>query len=82
MRLRVWIGLLAAVAVIIGGGRSPRSDGLLGDPQGDAVRPEHVVKPLRLEVLRGKAHQVRRTVIHEVAHHFGIDDDRLTELGW
>jgi predicted Zn-dependent protease with MMP-like domain len=26
--------------------------------------------------------QVRRTVIHEIAHHFGIDDDRLTELGW
>ncbi len=26
--------------------------------------------------------QVRRTVIHEVAHHFGIDDDRLGELGW
>ena len=26
--------------------------------------------------------QVRRTVIHEVGHHFGIDDDRLTELGW
>jgi predicted Zn-dependent protease with MMP-like domain len=26
--------------------------------------------------------QVRITVIHEVAHHFGIDDDRLTELGW
>lgn len=26
--------------------------------------------------------QVRVTVIHEVAHHFGIDDDRLTELGW
>jgi len=22
------------------------------------------------------------TVIHEVAHHFGIDDDRLDELGW
>jgi predicted Zn-dependent protease with MMP-like domain len=28
------------------------------------------------------AGQVRRTVIHEVAHHFGIDDDRLAELGW
>jgi predicted Zn-dependent protease with MMP-like domain len=27
-------------------------------------------------------HQVRVTVIHEVAHHFGIDDDRLDELGW
>jgi predicted Zn-dependent protease with MMP-like domain len=26
--------------------------------------------------------QVRRTVIHEVAHHFGIDDARLHELGW
>jgi len=28
------------------------------------------------------AEQVRRTVIHEIAHHFGIDDNRLTELGW
>jgi predicted Zn-dependent protease with MMP-like domain len=28
------------------------------------------------------AEQVRRTVIHEVAHHFGIDDKRLSELGW
>ena len=28
------------------------------------------------------ADQVRRTVIHEIAHHFGIDDHRLTELGW
>lgn len=26
--------------------------------------------------------QVRITVIHEVAHHFGIDDQRLQELGW
>ncbi|MQA08020.1 MAG: hypothetical protein GEU98_05590 [Pseudonocardiaceae bacterium] len=22
------------------------------------------------------------TVMHEIAHHFGIDDDRLHELGW
>jgi predicted Zn-dependent protease with MMP-like domain len=28
------------------------------------------------------AGEVRRTVIHEVGHHFGIDDDRLAELGW
>jgi predicted Zn-dependent protease with MMP-like domain len=27
-------------------------------------------------------YQVRKTVIHEVAHHFGIGDDRLRELGW
>jgi predicted Zn-dependent protease with MMP-like domain len=28
------------------------------------------------------ARQVRITVVHEIAHHFGIDDDRLDELGW
>jgi predicted Zn-dependent protease with MMP-like domain len=28
------------------------------------------------------AEQVRRTVIHEVAHHFGIDDDELRDLGY
>lgn len=26
--------------------------------------------------------QVRVTVVHEVAHHFGLDDDKLDELGW
>jgi len=26
--------------------------------------------------------EVRRTVIHEVGHHFGIDDDHLHALGW
>jgi predicted Zn-dependent protease with MMP-like domain len=26
--------------------------------------------------------QVRRTVVHEVGHHFGISDSRLAELGW
>lgn len=26
--------------------------------------------------------EVRVTVVHEIAHHFGIDDDRLHELGW
>jgi predicted Zn-dependent protease with MMP-like domain len=25
---------------------------------------------------------VRVTVVHEIAHHFGIDDDRLEELGY
>ena len=28
------------------------------------------------------AEQVRRTVIHEVGHYFGIDDKKLRELGW
>lgn len=30
----------------------------------------------------GARDQVITTVIHEVAHHFGIDDDTLHELGW
>ncbi|MCL1900083.1 MAG: metallopeptidase family protein, partial [Promicromonosporaceae bacterium] len=31
------------------------------------------------EVLR---EEITTTVIHEVAHHFGISDERLYELGW
>lgn len=27
-------------------------------------------------------HEVKVTVVHEIAHHFGIDDERLHELGW
>jgi predicted Zn-dependent protease with MMP-like domain len=26
--------------------------------------------------------EIRRTVLHEIAHHLGIDDARLHELGW
>jgi predicted Zn-dependent protease with MMP-like domain len=26
--------------------------------------------------------EVKVTVVHEIAHHFGVDDDRLHELGW
>jgi predicted Zn-dependent protease with MMP-like domain len=26
--------------------------------------------------------QVRKTVVHEIAHHFGIGEERLRELGW
>ena len=28
------------------------------------------------------AEEVAVTVVHEIAHHFGIDDARLHELGW
>ncbi|HVD65639.1 MAG TPA: metallopeptidase family protein [Gaiellaceae bacterium] len=31
------------------------------------------------QVLEG---EIRITVLHEIAHHFGIDEDRLGELGW
>ncbi len=26
--------------------------------------------------------EIRKTVLHEIAHHLGIDDSRLAELGW
>ena len=26
--------------------------------------------------------EVAVTVVHEIAHHFGIDDARLHDLGW
>lgn len=26
--------------------------------------------------------EIRKTVLHEVGHHLGIDDERLAELGW
>ena len=49
--------------------------------------------PDRITIFRGPIAQraqnhddlmslVRRTVIHEVAHHFGLSDARLEELGW
>ena len=53
----------------------------------------HLPMPDRIEIYRlplcemcateeELVEQVQITVVHEVAHHFGIDDDRLDELGW
>ena len=57
--------------------------------RGDAY---YGVLPDRITIFRGPlerdfdAHeleeQVRTTVVHEVAHHFGFDEDSLEELGW
>ena len=51
------------------------------------------VMPDRITIFRGPISRLARdeselidlvttTVIHEVAHHFGISDARLSELGW
>jgi predicted Zn-dependent protease with MMP-like domain len=51
------------------------------------------VMPDRITIFRGPISRIARdeadltrivttTVIHEVAHHFGISDERLEELGW
>lgn len=38
---------------------------------------------LRLGLERAELEaEIRKTVLHEIAHHIGIDDDRLHELGW
>jgi len=49
-------------------------------PDRITIYRENIVARCRTEeqVVR----QVTVTVIHEIAHHFGIDDDKLRELGW
>ena len=39
----------------------------------------HLELGLSREELRA---EIRKTVLHEVAHHLGIDDERLHQLGW
>jgi predicted Zn-dependent protease with MMP-like domain len=34
------------------------------------------------DTVEGLEEEVRITVVHEVAHHFGLDDARLHQLGW
>jgi predicted Zn-dependent protease with MMP-like domain len=87
--------LMRNVAVTAEHGRGPR--GLLGLYQGVPLTSRTSqyagVLPDRITIYRQAicaicdtedqvVDQVRRTVIHEVAHHFGIDDARLAELGW
>lgn len=51
------------------------------------VLPDHI-SIYRDEILRicdtreAVVEEVTITVVHEIAHHFGIDDERLHELGW
>jgi len=51
------------------------------------VLPDRIIvfrEPL-LDMCRSEdevVHEVAVTVVHEIAHHFGIDDDALHDLGW
>lgn len=42
-------------------------------------RAPHLALGLPADQLR---EEIQRTVLHELAHYFGIDDDRLQQLGW
>lgn len=87
--------LISNVAVTVEHGEGPRN--LLGLYQGipltsrttsySAVLPDRITiyHQAICRFCRSEdevVEQVRRTVIHEVGHHFGIDDARLRELGW
>jgi len=91
-------GHLENVAIVVAEVPDERFDGdvLLGLYEG-VPRPERGewLPPLPdtitlyrrpLEARAGSREQLRalltETLVHEIAHHVGIDDDRLDELGW
>jgi predicted Zn-dependent protease with MMP-like domain len=75
----------------------PESEDILGLYDGVALTergdygygelPDRIViyrEPLldHCETLDELVEEIRVTLVHEIAHYFGIDDDRLHELGW
>ncbi len=90
-------GLMDNVAVFVEDEPDPAAPDLLGLYEGTPLteRGEWYagVLPDRITIYRGPAlracdtpegvmAEVEVTVVHEVAHHFGIDDDRLHSLGY
>lgn len=51
-----------------------------GSPDRITIYREPILARCRTEA--DVVRQVRITVVHEVGHHFGIDDARLRDLGW
>ncbi len=87
--------IMSNVAVTVEHGEGPA--GLLGLYQGVPLTRRTTtyagVLPDRITIYRRAicafshgdqdvVEQVRRTVVHEIGHHFGIEDGRLRELGW
>ncbi|GFG65716.1 hypothetical protein MKUB_32060 [Mycobacterium kubicae] len=83
--------------VVLVADRHPEDDDLLGLYEGVALTERDsdyagtlpdaitIFRAALLDVCESEeevVEQVAITVIHEIAHHFGIDDDRLDELGW
>src|SRR4051812_26503073 len=89
------VALLENVAIVIDD-EPPAEDDLLGlyegIPQTERTSSYGGVLPDLITIYRGPLErdfghdqallraEVRRTVLHEIAHHFGIDDDRLVEI--
>ncbi|NIM04667.1 MAG: hypothetical protein GTO55_01910 [Armatimonadetes bacterium] len=60
------------------GRRSPFSPMSMPDRITIFQRPIEARSRSRADIIK----QVRRTVLHEIAHHFGISDKRIRELGY
>jgi predicted Zn-dependent protease with MMP-like domain len=95
---RALLDLMTNVVVLVeeepAGGEEPDLLGLYeGVPLTERDGWYSGVLPDRITIYRGPllrrctswteaVDEVRITVVHEIAHHFGIDDDRLAELGY
>jgi predicted Zn-dependent protease with MMP-like domain len=82
------------VAVVVEDGDDPHLLGLYqGVPLTERNSDYSAVLPDKITIFRAAicarcvteaevVDEVRTTVAHEIGHHFGIDDERLHELGW
>ncbi|MGH3943239.1 MAG: metallopeptidase family protein [Pseudonocardiaceae bacterium] len=83
--------------VVLVASRHPEEPGLLGLYEGIALTDRDSnyggILPDRITIYRDAlldlcdddeqlVHEVAVTVVHEIAHHFGIPEHRLHELGW
>ena len=90
-------GLLDNVVLFVEDDAPPEEPDLLGLYDGVALTERDTtyggVLPDRIMIFRRPTlaiceteqdvvDEVHITVVHEIAHHFGIDDARLAELGW
>jgi predicted Zn-dependent protease with MMP-like domain len=88
--------VVSNVVVLVEDDPPPGHPDLLGVYEGVSLterRSDHTGLPDRITIFRRPllamckdseelVREVRITVVHEVAHHFGIDDARLHELGY
>ncbi|WP_199716735.1 metallopeptidase family protein [Micromonospora musae] len=91
------LGLMSNVVILVEDHPPPGEDDLLGLYEGHALTDRGWdyagVLPDRIFIYRHPilricedeedvVDEVAVTVVHEIAHHFGIDDERLHALGW
>src|SRR5689334_16305948 len=89
--------LMDNVVILVADNPPPGEPDLLGVYEGYALTERGVdyagVLPDRITIFRRPilaiceseddvVDEVAVTVVHEIAHHFGIDDERLHQLGW